>query len=293
MAESTKELRQRITGVSNIQKITRAMEMVATTKLRRLQQRAEGTRPYADTIVRLSARLAGSTPVDASPLTRRKDDVQRAALLVISSDRGLCGSYNAHLFRAIAQHLDGRSKVEPALYVVGKKAVSHYHRRLPIRHVFEDLVEQLDHRRVKDMLRLLTERFLAGGAVEDGVDEVWVASTRFVSMARQVPVIEKLLPIESVEEEAGSGGTQDDVILEPSPEDLILRLLPKALEVRLLAAVFDSLTSEFAARRMAMKAATDAAGDMIQDLRRRYNRARQEAITKELLDIIGGAEAQQ
>jgi len=131
MGASTKELRQRITGVTNIQKITRAMEMVATTKLRRLQQRAEGTRPYADTIQKLSAHLA-RTVQEVTDLTRARDDVKRRAILVISADRGLCGSYNANVFKRVARLVNEHPGVEPVLRILGKKGAQHYAKRLPI-----------------------------------------------------------------------------------------------------------------------------------------------------------------
>jgi F-type H+-transporting ATPase subunit gamma len=297
MGASTKELRQRITSVSNIQKITRAMEMVAATKLRRLQQRAEGTRPYADAIAQLSANLAASAPPGSSPLTRTPQDVDRAAVLVVSSDRGLCGSYNTNVFRAVSQHMNDTQGVEPALYVLGRKGLAHYASRLQVHAAYDDVVEKLSSRRARGIARELSDAFLAGSK-QGGVDEVYVAFTRFVSMGRQVACVEKLLPIEQVNsEEEGAGGAAaaatGDVILEPSPRILLQRLLPKSIEVRVFASILEALASEFAARRAAMKAATDAAGDMITSLRRQYNRARQEAITTELLDIVGGAEALQ
>ena len=294
MALSTKELRQRITGVTNIQKITRAMEMVATTKLRRLQQRAEGTRPYADSIVKLSGHLASSTPLGSSPLTEQRDEVRKYGLLVVGSDRGLCGPHNANLFRRASNYVDTRPNDALELYTLGRKTVQHYHRRLPIRFSYEDVVEKLTYRRAREITHDLTDAFLNEDP-EQRCDEIWIIYTRFLSVAKQTPVVEKLLPIDkdALGEGDGDGASEAlaDVILEPSPEDLLRRLLPKSLEVRIFAAILDSLASEFAARRGAMKAATDAAGDMIQSLRRKYNRARQESITTELLDIIGGAEA--
>ncbi len=291
MGESVKELRQRIGGVTNIQKITRAMEMVATTKLRRLQNRAEGTRPYADTIRRLSASLASSMPDGASPLTDRRESVSRVAILGMSSDRGLCGSFNSNVLRRLRNQVDEFEGKERDLYLVGKKARQGLGSHPDLKQAFEDEVEKLEFSQARGIAEQLSREFLKGGA-DGGVDEVWVVYTRFVSMTKQMPVAEKFLPIESGEEAEGSGGgVAEGAILEPSPEVLLEQLLPKSLAVRMYAAMLDSLASEFAARRMAMKQATDAAGEMIQDLRRRYNRARQEGITKELLDIVGGAEA--
>jgi len=311
MAQGMKELRRRIRSVTSIQKITRAMEMVATTRLRRMQSRAEGARPYADAIRGFSALLAGGGTPLTSPLTRPREKVARIALLVISSDRGLCGAYNANLYRKVSAFLGGRAGAAPDLHVIGRKARQHYARRLPITVAYPDEVEKLSHRRAREIARELTEKFLRGGAAGggaegagEGVDEVWIAFTRFVSVGRQVTTVERLLPVvpEEAAAPAGAGGPPGlapagaerggaPILLEPSPQELFELLMPKSLAMRVYAAMLDSMASEQAARRAAMKAATDAAGEMIQTLSRKYNRARQETITKELLDIVGGAEA--
>lgn len=288
MAQGMRELRRRIRGVTSIQKITRAMEMIASTRLRRMQQKAEGARPYADAIKAFSALLA-SGGVLSSPLMQPRPDVKRIALLVISSDRGLCGAYNANLFRKVAAFLAETAATRPQpdadLHVLGRKARQHYARRLPIKAAYPDAVEKLGFRRAREIARELTARFVGGE-----VDEVWMVFTRFVSVGKQVTMVDRLLPL--VAAEAKEPDPADALILlEPSPAALFEALVPKSLAVRVYAAMVDSMASEQAARRVAMKAATDAAGDMIQTLSRKYNRARQEAITKELLDIVGGAEA--
>ena len=325
MAQGMKELRRRIRSVTSIQKITRAMEMVATTRLRRMQTRAEGARPYADAIKGFSALLAnggagggaGGASL-SSPLTQAREKVARIAVLVIGSDRGLCGAYNANVFRKLSLFMNERVAAAKAagidlgvdLYTIGKKARMHYAKRLPIKVAYADEVEKLNSRRGREIARELTERFLAGSAA-DGVDEVHVLFTRFISVGRQVTTIDRLLPVTAdpapatkkpgdvsaaakaakaakAEKSAGAAG---QILLEPSPQELFDVLMPKSLAMRVYAAMLDSMASEQAARRMAMKAATDAAGEMIGALTRKYNRARQETITKELLDIVGGAEA--
>jgi F-type H+-transporting ATPase subunit gamma len=315
MAQGMKELRRRIRSVTSIQKITRAMEMVASTRLRRMQARAEGARPYADGLAGFSKLLAGAGAKLVSPLTQERATVKRLALLVVTSDRGLCGAYNANLYRKVAAFLGEKRGIEPDLYVVGKKGRQHYARRLPVKVAFPDEVEKLDFRRAREIARQLTEEFLRGseaaakkkgGAAAPGVDEVWVAYTRFVSAGKQVVTVDRLLPIVSGAPAAGAAGSAKAgdaakaaapapgmILLEPSPQELFDVLMPKSLAMRVFAALLDSMASEQAARRIAMKAATDAAGDMIQTLSRKYNRARQETITKELLDIVGGAEALQ
>jgi len=305
MAQGMKELRRRIRSVTSIQKITRAMEMVATTRLRRMQTKAEGARPYADAIKGFSALLAGSKVT--SPLTQAREKVGRIALVVIGSDRGLCGAYNANVFRKVSAFLAERKELPFDLYTIGKKARVHYARRLPIKEAFPDEVEKLGFRRAREIARRMTELFLAGSA-NGGVDEVHVVYTRFLSVGKQVTTVDRLLPVVAeaaadAKSEAKGDAKADAakaaaasaaamMLLEPSPQELFDVLMPKSLAMRIFAAMLDSMASEQAARRAAMKAATDAAGEMIGTLTRKYNRARQESITKELLDIVGGAEAQ-
>ena len=312
MAQGMKELRRRIRSVTSIQKITRAMEMVATTRLRRMQSKAEGARPYADAIKGFSALLAGGGTSLSSPLTQAREKVGRIALVVISSDRGLCGAYNANVFRKVSAFLSEKKGLPVDLYTLGKKARVHYARRLPIKEAFGDEIEKLSFRRAREIARQMTELFLKGsadGASAGGVDEVYVVFTRFISVGRQVTTVDRLLPVTADAPAAGadksgaakagaaatakaSAGPADvGMLLEPSPQELFDVLMPKSLAMRVFAAMLDSMASEQAARRVAMKAATDAAGDMIGSLTRKYNRARQETITKELLDIVGGAEA--
>ncbi|MSR47502.1 MAG: ATP synthase F1 subunit gamma [Planctomycetes bacterium] len=303
MAQGMKELRRRIRSVTSIQKITRAMEMVATTRLRRMQTKAEGARPYADAIKSFSALLAGSAGKLESPLTKAREKVGRIALVVIGSDRGLCGAYNANVFRKVSAFLSDKKDLPFDLYTVGKKARVHYARRLPIKEAYPDEVEKLNFRRAREIAKQVTELFLKGsaaggpsGGASGGVDEVHVVYTRFISVGRQVTTIDRLLPIAAeapAKVAAGAAGAANEsqMLLEPSPQELLDVLMPKSLAMRVFAAMLDSMASEQAARRMAMKAATDAAGEMIGTLTRKYNRARQETITKELLDIIGGAEA--
>ncbi|MBM4015076.1 MAG: ATP synthase F1 subunit gamma [Planctomycetes bacterium] len=300
MAQGMKELRRRIRSVTSIQKITRAMEMVATTRLRRMQGKAEGARPYADAIKAFSALLAGGAVKLSSPLTTARAKVGRIAVLVISSDRGLCGAYNANVFRKVSAFLGEKKDVPLDLYTLGKKARTHYARRMAIKHAYLDEVEKLGFRRAREIAREMTDLFLKGSEA-GGVDEAYVVFTRFVSVGKQVTTVDRLLPITGdaggAAPNAGDAGAAKpaqasaQILLEPSPQELFDQLMPKSLAMRTFAAMLDSMASEQAARRMAMKAATDAAGEMIGTLTRKYNRARQETITKELLDIVGGAEA--
>jgi len=288
MAKGTKELKERISGVKNIRKITSAMELVATQKLKRLQQRAETARPFAETIQEMVGRLAGGVRPGLSPLLETRD-VRRAAHLVVTSDKGLCGSYNTNVVKLV-QGLTARDDgVERRVLVLGSKGQrllaakgETVHEALP------DVVEKLDFVRARAIVNGLVSDFL-----EEEVDEVALVYTSFVSSVRQVPVVQKILPIDpaSLVEQEVAQAPGPDVILEPSSDELVTRLLPKFLEIKGYAAILESLASEFTARRMAMKAATDAADDMIGALTRQYNRARQESITNEILEIVSGAEA--
>jgi F-type H+-transporting ATPase subunit gamma len=296
MAKGTKELKRRITGVKNIQQITAAMEMVATQKLKRLQQRAEAARPFAEKIQQLVARLAGSVRSDRSPLLQTRD-VVRTANLVVSSDKGLCGGYNTNLVRLVLAEVPRDAGAAQLTRVLGSKGQALLRAKgVPMGEAYADHVEKLDFTRVRNIARELVTAFVDGR-----VDEVRLFYTTFASSVSQRPTTLTLLPIrpESLAPEAaggdagarGAGGPEADFIIEPTPDELLRHLLPKYLEVKVYSAVLESLAAEFTARRNAMKQATDAAEDMIDALRRQYNRARQESITKELLEVVSGAEA--
>jgi len=287
-----KELRLRIASVGNIKQITRAMEMVATTKLRRFQDRATASRPYSQEISGLVGRLAamlGEGVADRPLFAHRKPS--KSLALVVSSDRGLCGAYNTSLFRELEQWR--RKRGQPVEYFVyGRKAHAYMGKRdFEIKGYLTDpALEAIDYRNAAICARMLTQHFLEGD-----YSDVWVLYTAFESMSRYVPTWVQFLPIEaaalqpaSPDRGAEPGG---DVLLEPDAETVFDLLVPRYLETRIYNALLESLTSEYASRRFAMKNATDAATDMQGELRGIYNRLRQETITKELLDIVGGAEA--
>jgi F-type H+-transporting ATPase subunit gamma len=290
MAKGTKELRRRITGVKNIQQITAAMEMVATQKLKRLQQRAEAARPYSEKIQQMVARLAGSVRSDLSPLLQPRE-VVRTANLVVSSDKGLCGGYNANIVRLVLAEVPRDAGAAQLTRVLGSKGQALLRAKgVPLDEPYADQVEKLDFTRVRNIARELV-----GAFVDGRVDEVRLFYTTFVSSVSQRPTTLTLLPIRpgslAPAGAGGAGGPEADFIIEPTPDELLRHLLPKYLEVKVYSAVLESLAAEFTARRNAMKQATDAAEDMIDALRRQYNRARQESITKELLEVVSGAEA--
>ena len=283
-----KELRLRIKSVGSIKQITRAMEMVATTKLRRFQDRATASRPYTEEITGLMGRLVSVLGDDVTdrPLFRQGAGDKTLAL-VVSSDRGLCGAYNANLLRTLEEWRAGR--VDPVRYFVyGRKAFGYMDKRKFDIDSFltEPPLESIDYRNASITARLLTREFLSGE-----YKEVWMLYTAFESMAKYVPTWVQVLPIAAGDEEAGSEASAGDMLFEPDPLAVFEQLVPRYLETRIYNALLESLTSEYASRRFAMKNATDAANDMQKALKSVYNRKRQENITKELLDIVGGAEA--
>lgn len=286
---SIRDLRSRIKSVGNIRQITRAMEMVASTKLRRFQDRAVASRPYAVEIAGMVARmgaLLGESLAERPLFQKGKGD--RTLVLVISSDRGLCGAYNSNLFRSLELWLRERGSRPLDYYVVGRKGYQYLTRRgrEVERFLVEPPLEKMDYRGAARIARLLTDAFLSGK-----YSDVVVFYTAFESVVRYVPKAPQLLPIDAKAMLGGSKPSGGDMILEPEPAVIFDRLVPRYLETQIYNALLESLTSEYASRRVSMKNATDAAKTMQGALKRVYNKKRQENITKELLDIVGGAEA--
>ena len=282
-----KELRQRITSVGNIKQITRAMEMVATTKLRRFQDRATSSRPYAEEITGLVARLSGvlGDSVEDRPLFRPGGGAKTLAL-VVTSDRGLCGAYNSNIMRLVEGWRREHDR-EVDYVVYGRKGFAYMNKRdFEVKAYLEEPpLEQMDYRAAAVVARMIVKEFLSGD-----YHDVVLVTTRFQTMAKYVPEIGPFLPISGDAFGEESGGAAD-VLLEPDAESIFDQLLPRYLETRIFKVLLEALASEYASRRFAMKNATDAATDMQNVLRGIYNRKRQETITKELLDIVGGAEA--
>ena len=290
---SVKELRIRIKSVGNIKQITRAMEMVSTTKLRRFQDRAVASRPYAEEIANLVQHLAGVLGKEAldQPLFQPGAG-PKTALLIVSSDRGLCGAYNSNLFHKLEDWMKahceehGIDESQIDFFVYGRKANRYLKKRkLNIaKYITEPALESIDFAAAARVARSLVDVF-ASGEYRD----VKILYTAFESMVRYTPTFADFLPVAPPSGgEEKSGG---DMILEPDAKSIFEHLVPRYLETRIFNALLESLTSEYASRRFSMKNATDAATDMQKALKGQYNRLRQENITKELLDIVGGAEA--
>lgn len=294
---SIRDLRNRIKSVGNIRQITRAMEMVATTKLRRFQERAVASRPYSQEIAGMVERLSAMLGEDVGdrPLFggAGRGSGDRTLILLVTSDRGLCGAYNSNVFKALELWLKDHPGRAVDYFVYGRKGYQYLTRRgrEVERFLVEPPLEQTDYRGAARAARALTDAYLTGR-----YSQVLVLYTAFESMVRYVPRVVQFLPIEggagaSAATKASTSAPRGDVILEPDAATIFDRLVPRYLDTRIYNALLESLTSEYASRRVSMKNATDAARTMQGALKRVYNKKRQETITKELLDIVGGAEA--
>ena len=274
-------------AVRNIRKITQTMQLVATARYQRCLQRAVAGKPYTEAIRAMISTLAGAETID-HPLLKPNDAADRAIVLMLTSNRGLCGAYNANVLRTGMEQVkqleaDG---VQTDIEMVGKKGLS-YLRFLgrAVAGSITDVEDRIAFARVAEM----AERYIAAYQAGE-LRGVYVAYTRFISVGVQRPTVAQLLPIEPPQAEQGAAG-HAEFEFSPPPGELLGRLIPQTVKVELYQYFNDAIVSEQVARMVAMKAATDAAGEMIKFLTRQYNRARQTQITLELADIVGGAAA--
>ncbi|WP_419843295.1 F0F1 ATP synthase subunit gamma [Actinobacillus pleuropneumoniae] len=283
-----KEIRTKIASVKNTQKITKAMEMVATSKMRKTQERMAASRPYSETIRKVISHIAkGSIGYKHPFLTER--DIKRVGYLVVSTDRGLCGGLNINLFKAtLNEFKTWKDKdVSVELGLVGSKGVSFYQNLgLNVRSQVTGLGDNPEMERIVGAVNEMINAFRNGE-----VDAVYVAYNRFENTMSQKPVIAQLLPLPKLDDDELDTKGSWDYIYEPNPQVLLDSLLVRYLETQVYQAVVDNLASEQAARMVAMKAATDNAGTLIDELQLVYNKARQASITNELNEIVAGAAA--
>lgn len=302
MAATLRELRGRIKSASSIKKITKAQELIATSRIAKAQARVDAARPYATEITNMLTELAGASALD-HPLLVERAEPKRAGVLVVSSDRGLCGGYNANVLRR-AEELFALLRDEgknPVLYVVGRKALGYYSfRQRQVVESWTGFSERPTYENAKDIADTLVEAFGAG-ADDDGddagadgilgVDELHIVSTEFRSMLSQTAVALRIAPM--VVEYVGEPETGPHTLysFEPNAESLFDALLPRYIATRVYAALLEAAASESASRRRAMKSATDNADDLIKALTLAANRERQAQITQEISEIVGGANA--
>ncbi len=290
---SLKDIQLKITGIKKTEQITKAMNMVAAAKFRGSQERMEEFRPYAGKFSGVMGQLAVTANPNAFPLMEERE-VKKSMILVVTSDRGLCGAFNANIINAAEQFLrDKRSEgKEVAVGCIGKKGYQYFNRQ-DVEIVFDITdcmarIEMVDARTAgKECINL----FLDGK-----VDEVHLLYGRFVNVVTQKPTFKKLIPISATdlsegEVEEEESGPKATYIYEPAPEEILSILMPMFVNVQIMAAMLETACSEQAARMTAMDNASRACADMIQELTLAYNKARQASITAELMDIVGGAEA--
>jgi F-type H+-transporting ATPase subunit gamma len=291
MGAKLRLVRRRIRSVQSTMKITRAMELIAASRILKAQQRVEAARPYAELLTQAMEDVARQTGSLEHPLLEDRPDPQRAAVLIVTSDRGLAGAYNANVLRR-AERLMGRLRgqgVDPVLYVVGRKGQSYFRfRQVPVEKGWEGISEVPQYEHAEEI-----GRELIGAFSRREVDAVHAAYTDFRSAFTLRPIDKRFLPIapEEVRGEEGKGEPSAQYIFEPEPAELLDALLPRYVTAKIFHAMLESAASENASRQRAMKAATENAEDLIRRLTRVANQARQAEITTELMEIVGGAEA--
>ena len=321
MAAQIRVLRRRIRSTQSIKKITRSQELIATSRIAKARARVDEARPYAELMTSTLSELASNSALD-HPLLVEREEPKRAAVLVVTSDRGQCGGYNANVLKEAEQlqSLLREQGKEPVLYVIGRKGVSYYRfRNREIARSWTGFSEQPGYEHAAEAARTLVDSFMAGVDDADGdadgvqgVDELHLVYTSFKNMITQVPQARRMAPLE-VEYSGGisaaadpaddddaqenypaqteTKGLQSLYEFEPDPDTLFDALLPKYIGARLYAALLESAASESANRQRAMKAATDNANELIRSLTLEANQARQAQITQEISEIVGGVDA--
>ena len=280
-----RDIQRRVRSVQSTQKITKAMKLVAASKFRRAQERILAARPYATKMRELLAGFGGQAGDEPQPLLIRRE-TGRKRLVIITADKGLCGAFNSNILRESLRFLRGAAEASVTLVVVGKKARDFYRRRqFTVKSEMLGIFDRLAYSHAQELAGGLMQDYLAGD-----VDEVHLMYNEFRSVAVQHPVRQQLLPIEA-ESESGDAGPQEEYLYEPGPEAILASLLPRHVTVQVYRALMESAAGEYGARMTAMEAASKNAREMIHLLTIQYNKARQERITKELLDIVGGAES--
>ena len=295
MAVSLREYRARIKSTESMKKITRAMELIAASRIIKAQQRAQAAAPYARELTRAVSAVATFSNVE-HPLTKEEENPQRAAVLIVTSDRGLAGAYSSSVLKEaerLAERLREEGK-EIDTYITGRKGEAYFKfRQRPIVQSWTGFSDQPSYDVAAEVGRTLIDSFLKEQGEEGDVDEVHVVYTRFVSMLNQEPTAVRLLPLEVVEgtEAPDEGDLLPLYEFEPSPEAVLDGLLPQYVQSRIFFSLLQAAASELAARQKAMKSATDNAEELIKKYTRIANQARQAGITQEISEIVGGVNA--
>ncbi|MNJ30843.1 ATP synthase gamma chain precursor [compost metagenome] len=285
MAKGIREIKRQIKSIQNTRQITKAMEMVASAKLRRAQEKAQSARPYVEKLKEVVTSIAAGTEGITHPMLVTRP-VKRTAYIVITADGGLVGGYNTNILRKVMDVLKEKhtSESDYGLFVVGRKGRDYFNRReLP---VVKDVIELSDSPKFADIKSLA---YAAVQSFEEGeFDEVYICYNKFINAMTQLPTVDRLLPFDSVE----TSDSAEEYEYEPSPEAVLEVLLPKYAETLIFGALLEGKASELGAKMTAMGSATKNASNMIGELTLTYNRARQAAITQEITEIVAGASAQ-
>ncbi len=285
---SPREIKNRISSVTNTQKITRTMELVSTAKAKKAVDRVQAAQPFAVKIKELISSLSSLGSHMDHPLLAKREKINKAALLIVTANRGLCGGFNSNVLRLASSRISALAEAGAKLeiHLIGKKAVSYFNFR---NMKFTSAETKMDDKPSFELASRYADDFMRRYSHGE-LDHVEIIFTHYINAVVQRPVANTILPIslETGNDKAAVGG---DVIFEPAPEVILQALLPRAIRVSIYQALLESTAGEQIARRIAMKNATDAAGDMIRSMTLDYNRARQSKITQEIAEIVGGATA--
>ena len=282
----TKEIKRRIRSVISIQQITRAMQMIAVSRLKKAEDRLRSARPFAEKIQEFMETLAPSLTSIRHPLLVKRE-VKSIGLVLITSDKGLCGGYNANVLNHTREFIEKHPDKTLRLILIGRKGFDAYRRKsFPIDYKLLQISKEITLQEVREITGVIVKGFEEGR-----YDEVDLIYTRYRSAMNTKPMTLKLLPLERSEVLKTGGATMGEPLFEPEPEEIMARLLPRYLEAQLYSGLAESVASEQGARMVSMKSATENANEMISSLTLSYNKARQASITKELLEVTSGAEA--
>lgn len=279
-AGNMKQIRRRIKSVQSTMQITKAMELVASSKVRRAKERVERSAPYFDTLYDTITRIAAANR-DGSSVYTKPREIQKSLFLVVAGDRGLAGGYNANIFKLATTHMGSKNT---AVISIGKKAQEHYAKRTGTLADYPGIAETMRISDTHPIVRQFLELYKRGE-----VDEVFLCYTKYISPLTQEPRCIQLLPLSFGKKDTGEASSHVLTEYDPSPEAVFNEIIPEYLNGVLYGAVVESYASEQSARRMAMEAASDNAGEMIETLNLSYNRARQASITQEITEIVAGS----
>ena len=282
-----REFKRRIRSVKNTQQITKAMKMVAAAKLRRAQESAEASRPYTETLQGTLIRLNAVAYDITHPLLEKREDILKVGYIVVTADRGLCGAFNSNIIRLTAQTIaEDTRDVDHGIIAVGRKGRDFFRKRGEVDAEFVNLGDNVSYADAREI-----GQYIINAYENEELDEVYIVYGKFINALRQLPTVVKILPIDPPEQDEEVEERYVDYIYEPSAEEILLTLLPRYIGSQIYNAMLESKASEFGARMTAMGNATENAGEIIDSLTLKMNNVRQAAITDEILDIVGGAEA--